>query len=116
MIREELNELEGLHINAIDNSFCNDTEKGEKIYNQAKEKLIQKYEGNGWISVKDRLPEGKFLSLTRRGVFEQVYYKDNLPTSHGVSHTNGFLFGWCEGERLSLDYWKPLPPPEQKEG
>ena len=110
MIREELEELERLHLDAIDSSFSNHATPGWQIYDQAKEKLIQKYEGL----------EDEVLESYRDVVSQYCYHKDGQVDSQALS-TNAFAMrklaehGELEiikeyGRRVIGKWIEPTPP------
>lgn len=70
---------------------------------------------NGWISVKDRMPE------TRHAVLVYTPYHKNIWAAS--MHEDGNWYIWSPGSRVLLDpdwhgpitHWMPLPEPPEKE-
>ena len=80
-------------------------------YQAAKDEMNSSNNSNGWISVKDRLPEDgvKVLVVSdgETGASEWQYKR-----IWGWWHEGGF--GWTIGDTVT--HWAPLPkPPEAKE-
>lgn len=67
--------------------------------------ILEEYSSNGWISVKDRLPEKNdtYIVTVNDGV--QVF------STWDVYHSS---FGWCS-EAQKVTHWMPMPEPPKGE-
>lgn len=88
------------HINLI--TSCEDC---KQVIDRATFKEPFEAKGNGWISVKDRLPElGEWVLTWGRGCFIKMY-------AHGLFYDGDTRLYCPIGGESGIKYWQPLPEP-----
>lgn len=92
-----------------ENEFCRGMRKALRIIEDAP--TVEP--DNGWISVKDRLPDDKerYLICTEDGRIDIAYYQ---PIGDTFSEYEPFWQGSCRFT-ASVTHWQPLPEPPKGE-
>ncbi len=76
-------------------------------------------DANGWVSVKDRLPElrQKVLVWYNNGYEVAYLQKFEPPKLQYPQFNNVEMFEWCFGdfEDFDVTHWQPLPEPPKEE-
>lgn len=86
--------------------------KEVKVFVESQQQEIERLKGDRWISVEDRLPEGKCLVWLKektldRNIHSAVFSDD------GINYV-GSYFEW-DMKHNPITHWQPLPT-EPKEG
>ena len=68
---------------------------------------LKQPENNGWISVSERLPEGRMSTVL--AFYQSEHFKSHYFVANYYNET-----GWASELTLLPTHWQPLPPPPAK--
>jgi hypothetical protein len=88
-----------------------------KIIAKKHEKEVERLRGDGWISVKERLPELYEDVLVYGKNFNHRWSNDTEPDRFYVARYCGDTCGWTIPGigGLTITHWRPLPEPPRGE-